>query len=390
MSSAPVVMVSSTFFDLRQIRADLAKFIGEDLGYVPLLSELPSFPVDPDLDTIENCRARVEKNADILVLIVGGRYGSIDAKTEKSITNLEFLAARGKGIPIYVFVEKAILALLPIWKANPSADFSAAVDTTKLFDFVDMVRTQERVWSFPFERAQDVIDILRIQLAHLFRESLAVRLRLSGNSLPPFVAELRPKSLKIALEKPEAWEYRLFLQTWVDECDSRGFQLREYHTRLTLDAAEFIVASDAIQWLQTRTHELENFVNSANTLVNTSAKEAFGPAGHSGDAEYIVWVSHMLGTLLGRSISWAQRIRCARVESPFDRLMPELALFADDLITQLQSFPREALQRLEDAVRGKSGEVKMTMNITLSNQEAFYRAFDQVRRSYGVKRAEQS
>lgn len=124
MSSAPTIMISSTFYDLRQIRADLARFITDDLGYIPLLSELPSFPVDPDLDTIENCRVRVEKNANILVLVIGGRYGSIDNRTDKSITNLEFLTARRKGIPIYAFVEKGILAVLPVWKNNPAADFS--------------------------------------------------------------------------------------------------------------------------------------------------------------------------------------------------------------------------------------------------------------------------
>lgn len=85
-------MVSSTFYDLRQIRADLAQFITNELGYVPLLSELPPFPVDPDLDTVANCRARVERDADIFVLVIGGRYGSIDDKTDKSITNLEFLS----------------------------------------------------------------------------------------------------------------------------------------------------------------------------------------------------------------------------------------------------------------------------------------------------------
>src|SRR5262245_52119161 len=130
MSSPPNVMVSSTFYDLRQIRADLAHFIADDLGYIPLLSELPSFPIDPDLDTIDNCRARVEKDANVFVLIIGGRYGSIDDKTDKSITNLEFLSARQKGIPIYAFVEKGVLAVVPTWKNNQTADFSATVDTS--------------------------------------------------------------------------------------------------------------------------------------------------------------------------------------------------------------------------------------------------------------------
>jgi hypothetical protein len=147
-------MVSSTFYDLRQIRIDLDRFIANELGYIALLSELSSFPVDPDLDTIENCRARVEKDADILVLVIGGRYGSIEDKTEKSITNIEFLAARQKGIPIYAFIEKNILPLLAIWKRNPTGDFTSAVDTPKLFDFVEYVRSQEKVWTFAFETAQ--------------------------------------------------------------------------------------------------------------------------------------------------------------------------------------------------------------------------------------------
>src|SRR2546426_4163085 len=92
---------SSTFYDLRQVRADLTAFIVDELGYVPLLSELNSFPVDPDAATAENCRRRVEEDADILILVVGGRYGSVDSDTAKSITNLEYLAARSKGIPIY-------------------------------------------------------------------------------------------------------------------------------------------------------------------------------------------------------------------------------------------------------------------------------------------------
>src|SRR5262249_12595922 len=150
VTEAPTIMISSTFYDLRQIRADLSAFISDELGYIPLLSELPSFPIDPDFDTVDNCRRRVDQNADILILIVGGRYGSIDQDTDKSITNLEFLAARNKGIPIYAFIDKAILSLVPIWKANPAGNFAAVVDTPRVFEFIDLVRSQERVWTFAF------------------------------------------------------------------------------------------------------------------------------------------------------------------------------------------------------------------------------------------------
>lgn len=57
------------------MRQDLRDFIECDLVYEPILSEYNSFPINPDIDTVENCLRIVEQRADILVLIVGGRYG---------------------------------------------------------------------------------------------------------------------------------------------------------------------------------------------------------------------------------------------------------------------------------------------------------------------------
>lgn len=87
--STPAVMVSSTFYDLAQVRTDLLDFLQNEVGYRPLLSEHTSFPIDPDADTVENCKRRVERDADIFVLIIGGRYGYVDEATDKSVTNLE-------------------------------------------------------------------------------------------------------------------------------------------------------------------------------------------------------------------------------------------------------------------------------------------------------------
>lgn len=372
-------MVSSTFYDLRQIRVDLARFIADDLGYIPLLSELPSFPIDPDLDTIENCRARVEKNADVLVLIIGGRYGSIDDKTDKSITNLEFLSARQKGIPIYAFVERGVLALIPTWKNNRTADFSATVDTPRVFDFVEYVRSQERVWTFPFETAQDISSTLRHQLAYLFFDSLRIRLLLSGAGLPSYFDTIGPKALRIALEKPSAWEYRLFLESWIDEVGKRSDSIWAYESGLTLDAAEHVTAMTAGAWILTRMHELESLVQSVNRLLNTHVQEAFGKPGEPGDIKRIVWVSRMLGSVLDGTLGWAKRIRCARLETPFEHIGAELSLFVDDLIKQFQSFPIDSLNKIEAslalAASGKPQKLELTIVFTLANLERFENVF---------------
>ena len=224
--NAPTVMVSSTFYDLRQIRADLAHFIEDELGYRPLLSEFRSFPIDPDADTIENCRRRVERDADILVLIIGGRYGYVDSESDKSVTNLEYLAARAKGIPIYAFVDKSVIAVLPTWRSNPNADFSGSVENVRVFEFMDHVRSTDRVWTQEFDRAQDIVNGLRAQFAYLLLKGLQCRMRLREQ---PSAAlnHLHGRALRLALERSDAWEYRLFGQALSDEVQANANLRRE-------------------------------------------------------------------------------------------------------------------------------------------------------------------
>ncbi|MBZ0220966.1 MAG: DUF4062 domain-containing protein [Candidatus Methylomirabilis sp.] len=385
MRSVPAIMVSSTFYDLRQIRSALSSFLMNDLGYIPLLSELPSFPVNPDLDTVENCRSRVEKEADILVLIIGGRYGAVDTGTEKSITNLEFITARQKGIPIYVFVEKGILSILEVWRNNPDGNFTGIVDTPRLFEFVDYVRSQERVWTFSFESAQDIITVLRIQLAHLFYDSLSLRFRIGGIELPPYLEKLRRKTLKIFFEKAPYWEYFLFFHCWIEEIENRIDKIREHEARLKTEPAEFVSSMNAHDWITTRLHELTGFIDSANHLLNISTTDAIGKPGEQGNAEKIVWVSRMLALIFENILKWASHIRCANVQEPFTILKNDMALFVDDIILQFQTFPKESLKKIEDALRSKSADsvvLNLTMAFKLSNLEAYFKSLEDINRKF--------
>ena len=190
-------MVSSTFYDLRQIRDDLRQFI-EGLGYRPLLSEHPSFPIDPDATTIENCRRRVEQDADVLVLVIGGRYGSIDATPNKSVTNLEYTSARHKRIPIYVFIDPQVLALLPLWKRNQAADFSEQVDSPRLFEFIEHVRTIDAVWMNEFRIACDITDALRTQFAYQQQAGLRLQRQAVGLADQDWLDTLHGEALRPA------------------------------------------------------------------------------------------------------------------------------------------------------------------------------------------------
>src|SRR5207237_5383668 len=97
-------------------------------GYQALLSEFSSFPINPADSAVENCREQVEREADIVVLVVGTRDGTIDKASLKSVTNLEYLAARAKRIPIYAFFDAAREPLLTLWAADPAVDLSKQIE----------------------------------------------------------------------------------------------------------------------------------------------------------------------------------------------------------------------------------------------------------------------
>ncbi|MCP4574400.1 MAG: DUF4062 domain-containing protein [bacterium] len=383
LMAQPGVMVSSTFYDLQQIRADLQGFIADNQGYNAVLSEHRSFPVDPDVDTVENCRRRVKQDADILVLVVGGRYGSIHQETDKSITNLEYEEARAKGIPVYTFVDKRVLAVMSAWRDNKEGDFSSVVDTPRLFEFIDDIRSQTKAWVFEFETAQDIIATLRVQWAHLFAEALAVYKQLTVPGVPEWYGGLSTKSVRLLLDRPDHWEYLLFFQTWLDEISRSSPLLREYDSEMTIRRPEHVPVVDAMGWLLTQTHNLKGLNSSANELINVVFPEALGPDGVEGNDEQLVWAARSLGEIYRKMIEWSLRVKCANVDEPFDDLARELARFPEAVVQEMQRFPGQAMASIVDALAHASDDeptkLELTIVFELSNEDAFNEAFERAK-----------
>ncbi|WP_413716016.1 DUF4062 domain-containing protein [Sphingobium sp. B8D3B] len=70
----PRVFVSSTYFDLKSVRADLEHFIRER-GFDPVLHERGSIPYG-NAEALERYCYKEIETCDILISIIGGRFGS--------------------------------------------------------------------------------------------------------------------------------------------------------------------------------------------------------------------------------------------------------------------------------------------------------------------------
>jgi hypothetical protein len=199
----PRIFVSSTYYDLKHIRASLDLFI-DSLGYDPILSEKGDIAYTHDRPLDESCYREAE-NSDIFVLIVGGRYGSEASSPAsirgdfyeryESITKKEFESSISKDIPVYILIERSVHSEYRTFLKNKEKKdvIYAHVDSVNIFRFIDEILSLPRnnpVQSF--EKFDEIESWLRDQWAGLFREMLrrqSQQLQMSG--LTAQVAELK-------------------------------------------------------------------------------------------------------------------------------------------------------------------------------------------------------
>lgn len=213
----PRMFVSSTYYDLKYIRNDLEIFIN-NYGFEPILFERSQITYDYQKHLDLSCYKEV-KSSQMLVLIIGGRYGSTSSKPipkeqadsffewYNSITREEYLTAIREEIPTYIFIEKHVHDEYYTYlrnKNNPDVKY-AHVDNINIFRFIEEIHKQfSNNIIYEFEKFEDVKNWLKNQWAGLFYEYLTSKKQISEiGSLSERISDLGDVSntLKNYLEK---------------------------------------------------------------------------------------------------------------------------------------------------------------------------------------------
>lgn len=185
----PTIFISSTFYDLKYAREDLAHFI-EGYGFCPIRSENGDIGYTPGWELDASCYEAMS-HCDMAILIVGGRYGSpassetvsSDDRFEKylSVTHKEFDAAIKANLPVFVFIEESVYNEYRLYKNNKdtfenkeaNVNF-VAVDHINVHRFIDDIHTFPKT-SLPiksFNQVSDIKDHLKKQWADMFQKHL--------------------------------------------------------------------------------------------------------------------------------------------------------------------------------------------------------------------------
>lgn len=212
----PRIFISSTYYDLKHIRSSLENFI-DSLGFEAILSEKGDIAYSPEIPLDESCY-REAANADIFIIIIGGRYGTEKSSSKndfpkefsdryESITKKEYFNAVERDIPAYILIEKTVYSDFETFlknKDNESINY-AHVDSVNIFYLIEDILTQPK--NNPvhqFDRFIDIENWLKEQWSGLFRELINQRSKQTQiASLASQVNELAEinKTLKRYLEE---------------------------------------------------------------------------------------------------------------------------------------------------------------------------------------------
>lgn len=179
----PRIFLSSTFYDLKQIRSDLNQFI-ESLGYETIRNEEGNIPYGKEEALEEYCYKEI-KNVDILISIIGGRFGSESKRNNSSISNLELKTAIKEGKQVYIFIEKHVYAEYETYLLNKDTPVKFRyVDDIRIYKFIEEIKSLGSNNNIKnFETASEITIYLKEQFAGLFQRFLENQSRIKEVSL---------------------------------------------------------------------------------------------------------------------------------------------------------------------------------------------------------------
>ncbi len=328
------VFVSSTCYDLSAVRESIRQSLLH-AGHEPVLSEYPSFPVSPNLTTVENCKKAVRDSTDVFVLVVGGQRGSLDSETSKSVVNVEFDTAVEVGLPVVVFVKKDVASLLDVWKKNPSADFRPQVNSPQVFEFLNTVYQRGR-WVFTFERSAEISEVLLGQLSVMLRDALLKTHSSSFQSVYRFANE-SARSRQLVVERPKFWEYLLTIELLRSKMTPINKQFDDLKNDRAFRRTTILRENETTDWLLCKFQDVRNLVPYLQGAITNDLVASWGPRGTPGDPLAILAAVERICEGAQHLLTWEEEVRFtslpAKIQPVQETLRGTTAQFIEELNT---------------------------------------------------------
>jgi len=127
------------------------------------------------------------KNADMVILIIGGNYGSpatgedYESGDFLSITKKEIYTASNNGIPIYTFIDSAVYTEHGVYMVNMNeiedSKININFNATKsinVFRFINYIKSLTKLPITEFKKVSDIKDFLSKQWSDMFKKYIDI------------------------------------------------------------------------------------------------------------------------------------------------------------------------------------------------------------------------
>jgi hypothetical protein len=171
----PRVFISSTFYDLHHVRNDLEGFL-KGLGYEPVMHDRGRVTYGQVEETLEESCYSELSTCDIVICIIGSKFGTVSSDGNYSITMKELLSAVRENKIIYVFIQNDVFVENNTYIANKdTGSFKpATVDDNRVHEFIYEIKSNIKNHPIQsFFAVTDIISFLRQQFAGLFQKLLS-------------------------------------------------------------------------------------------------------------------------------------------------------------------------------------------------------------------------
>jgi len=222
------------------------------------------------------------------------------------------------------------------------------------------------------ELARRTITTQLSQVLAKQQEEQEARLKIAN--LPYFVRSLTANAINIYLEKPTAWEYRLFAQVFEDEIALHLSLKRDFDIGTVW--GEFVDLQEPhnfFKWLTTHLNEAQTFGPNIEKLLNEALPFAFGEPGVSGDAEAIIDVGSKMGEVYRKAIEWALKLRRVHTDVEFEKIVTLSETLVHDIIRQIEDFCKRIsneIQKCTEEDFSVQKEIHLTLVLTVPERVA--------------------
>jgi len=212
------IFISSTFCDLGQERKDLDGFI-RGLGHDPVRHENGSITYGSEQELEQYCYKAINE-CEILISIIGGRFGTTSYDEKYSISQMELKVARQNNKLVYIFIKSDVHTEYNTYLKNKNNAWNySTVDDERIFSFIEEIQNSKLNKNIqPFFDRQEIENYLKQQLSGHLKNYFA-------NQCGRF-RELKTESREIPNKKSKSDLKYLFFN--VTDCDKTRSIIKEY------------------------------------------------------------------------------------------------------------------------------------------------------------------